>query len=360
MTAAASAFDFSDRAPLRRAWLAAAGWSGLAVVEALALHYQWGVNWTGSAVSAVLDYSTMGVLTWAVCMLNRRLEIWNRPAVRALPVYLALVACAAVAWWSFKVGFLRVLMGPPYWDLAFAESWMFQITSGAFAIAAAVGLGITIQAFDREHERREREVRFEVAARDLELEALKGQLRPHFLLNSLNSVLALVDDDPAAARGMIERLSSLLQMALEGLDEPLVPLERELDLMRDYLEVERVRFGDRLRYAVHLDGAPGDVLVPPLLLHPLVENAVRHGIEPSPRPGEVCVRVSRAGARLAIRIVNSVDAAHAGRPGTGRGLDLTRRRLRTAYGDASAALTAGREDETFVAVLDLPVQVHVV
>jgi hypothetical protein len=357
MTMPAAVVDLSDRAPLRRAWLAAAGWSGLAVVQALALRYQWDLSWLASITSSVVDYSTMGVLVWIVCASNRRHAIGSWPTARALPTYLALLAGTTVAWWAFKVAFFRVLIGPRYWDAVFSESWMFQLISGAFAVAAATGLGLTIQAFDREHERRERETRLEVAARDAELEALKGQLRPHFLLNSLNSVLALVDHDPAGARWMIERLSSLLHGALDGLDEPLVPLERELGLVRDYLEVERIRFGDRLRYTVECGGAHAGQLVPPLLLHPLVENAVRHGIEPSPDAGDVCVQVSQAGQRLSIRIVNRVDAAS--RPGTGRGLELTRRRLKSVYGDAGAGLTTIREADRFVAVVELPAHSHV-
>jgi two-component system sensor histidine kinase AlgZ len=188
-------------------------------------------------------------------------------------------------------------------------------------------------------------------------DALKGQLRPHFLLNSLNSILTLIDEDPAEARRMIASLSSLLHAVFDGLDEPFVPLDRELRMVRDYLEVERIRFGDRLRFTVDADPSATGVLVPPLLLQPLVENAVRHGIEPSSAPGMLRVHAQAEHGRLQIRIANTVNGSN-GRGGTGRGLELTRLRLRTIYGEQGARFSAGVEAGGFEANVDLPMVPH--
>ena len=128
-------------------------------------------------------------------------------------------------------------------------------------------------------------------------------------------------------------------------------------MVRDYLEVERIRFGDRLRFTVDADPAAADALVPPLLLQPLVENAVRHGIESNSDAGSLSVRVQVEQGRLQIRIANSTTNGN-GRRGTGRGLELTRHRLRTVYGDAGAGLTAGPDGSGFAASLDLPMVPH--
>ena len=140
---------------------------------------------------------------------------------------------------------------------------MLQLLSAGFLYAAAVGLGVIVQGFDRERLRQQREAELELVARDAELTAIKSPLQPHFLLNSLNSILALVEHDSAQAKAMRERWASRLQSVFDRLDEPLIPLHRELDTMRDYLEIERVRFKDRLRFASEADGEARRVPVPP-------------------------------------------------------------------------------------------------
>jgi two-component system sensor histidine kinase AlgZ len=166
----------------------------------------------------------------------------------------------------------------------------------------------------------------------------------------------LIDDDPAEASRMIGRLSSLLHTVFDGLDEPFVPLARELDMVRDYLEVERIRFGDRLQFTVEADGSAAAALVPPLLLQPLVENAVRHGIEPNAGPGSLRVEAQADGGRLRIRIANTVTSTNS--QGTGRGLALTRHRLRAVYGDEGIDFSAGPDAGEFAASLDLPMVPH--
>ncbi len=214
-----------------------------------------------------------------------------------------------------------------------------------------------VESFDREQLRRQREAELELLARDAELTAIKSQLQPHFVLNSLNSILALVAHDPTRAKAMLERLASFLQSVFDRLDEPLVLLERELDTVRDYLKIEQVRFGDRLRFAIDVDGATEQVAVPPFLLQPLVENAVKHGIQPYSRQGEVRVTARRRGARVHVAVSDTGGGPKVSRGTNGRGIDLTRRRLRATYGDDGALLSMSREEGGGFAVsLDLPAE----
>lgn len=349
--------DLSDRRPVRRIWLIVAAWAVVAVLQAITLRYQEGVPVPYALISAIANYSIMGLLVWASCRLNVRLRLWSRSPLRALGVYLGLGLAGLATWCVIELLAMRAIAGPDFWPQVFAATWMFQLLAAAFTYAAAFGLGLVVQTFDREHESREREAGLEAAAHAAEIDAIKGQLRPHFLLNSLNSILVLVDDDPGEARRMIGRLSSLLHTVFDGLDEPFVPLDRELGMVRDYLEVERIRFGDRLQFSVDADPGAGEALVPPLLLQPLVENAVRHGIEPSASAGTLRVRAQVERGRLLIRIANTVTSTN-GRGGTGRGLELTRHRLRTTYGDASVGFSAGPAADGFAADLDLPMVPH--
>src|SRR5262245_31548307 len=349
--------DLADRLPLRRIWLILVAWTTIALAQAVTLYMQQGLLFWYAIVSVALNYSVLALLVWASCRLNVRWRLWSRPPLRALAAYLGVGFAGVTIWCVLELAAMRLWIGPHFWAIAFAETWMFQLLATVFTYGAAFGLGLVVQAFDRQHETREREARLEAAAHAAEIDAIKGQLRPHFLLNSLNSILALVDDDPAEARRMIGRLSSLLHTVFDGLDEPFVPLSRELDMVRDYLEVERIRFGDRLRFIVEADAVAVDVLVPPLLLQPLVENAVKHGIEPSEGPGTLRVRAETSRGRLLIQIANTVIGSN-GRGGTGRGLDLTRHRLRTVYGDDRVGFSAGPDAGGFAATLDLPMVPH--
>jgi sensor histidine kinase YesM len=357
MTRMNTTIDFTDREPLRRVWLIAAAWAAVAVLQAFTLYFQEQLPFVYGLLSSAMNYSIMAVLVWMSCVLSARLRLWTRPVMRALPVYLGLGVVGIAIWSLIELAAMRAFVGPNFWARVFADTWMFQLLAASFTYTAAFALGLVVQTFDREHESRERAARLEAAAHAAEIDAIKGQLRPHFLLNSLNSILALVDDDPAEARRMIVRLSSLLHTVFDGLDEPFVSLDRELAMVRDYLEVERIRFGDRLQFTVDADPAAANALVPPLLLQPLVENAVRHGIEPNSAAGSLSVRVQVEQGRLQIRIANSTTNGN-GRRGTGRGLELTRHRLRTVYGDARAGFTAGPDGSGFAASLDLPMVPH--
>jgi LytS/YehU family sensor histidine kinase len=234
---------------------------------------------------------------------------------------------------------------------------MFQLLTIAMIYAAGASIGLTVQSADRERERQQREARLEVLAREAELTAIKAQLQPHFLFNSLNSILALIDDDPAEARHMLTRLSSLLHSVFDRLDEPLVPLDRELETIRDYLDIERIRFGDRMTFSIEAETAARRVPVPPFLLQPIVENAVKHGIEPYAKPGTVRVTGNVDGRRLRLSVIDSGANGNGNDPSSaGHGLALTRRRLHAVYGSDGATLRTIRTVDGCTVTLDLPLE----
>ncbi len=185
-----------------------------------------------------------------------------------------------------------------------------------------------------------------------ELQALKMQLQPHFLFNTLHGIATLAEEDPKTAKAMILSLSNLLRTALERDSSDLIPLESEIKFARDYLELEKMRFGSRLKVQWSVAPETCQLLVPQLILQPLVENAVQHGIAPLREGGWLEVATDASDGVLNIRVRNSAG----GKPsnGTGVGLRNVEARLKYLYaGDASLRLAVA-EDRTVTASLTLP------
>jgi hypothetical protein len=255
------------------------------------------------------------------------------------------------------------------WTLA-AEAWN-GLLAGAIgwsrSLAATVfGLGLILYllcavanylaiAFQRARELETRELQAQLAARDSQLRMLRSQVDPHFLFNSLNSISALTSIDPGAAREMTLQLAEFFRRTL-GLDaQRRIALSAELDLLGHYMAIERVRFGDRLAWRYEAGDDALACLLPPLLLQPLVENAIKHGIARRLEGGELRLFAARAGSLLRIRLENDDGDDVRKQPGSGMGLANVRERLAAAYAHESA-VHVSREDGTFRVELVLPAQ----
>ena len=168
------------------------------------------------------------------------------------------------------------------------------------------------------------------AATTARLAELQARIRPHFLFNTLNSAIALVRAEPAQAEALLEDLSDLFRHALVEQDET-ATLGEEIQLAQRYLAIEQVRFGERLRVQWLLDPNADGAHLPPLLLQPLVENAVKHGVEPSRHGGKLRIATQRRGDRVVVRITNTLPAPHEGSTSTrGHGIALDNVRARLA------------------------------
>ena len=192
-------------------------------------------------------------------------------------------------------------------------------------------------AFDYYRKYRERELRaieLEKRLAQAKLQALQMQLNPHFLFNSLHSISALMHKNVEAADRMISRLSELLRAALDNTDTQEVPLRQELNFLQRYLEIEQIRFGSRLKVETDAASEILDARVPNLILQPLVENAIRHGIEPHSRPGRIRLLARRHADELTLEVHDNGSGLASQSPVDGVGLSNTRARLRTLYGDA--------------------------
>jgi sensor histidine kinase YesM len=194
-----------------------------------------------------------------------------------------------------------------------------------------------------------------ILARDAELKALRAQINPHFLFNSLNSISALTSKDPAKAQEMCILLADFLRMTLGLGEKAVVPLREEFELLQRFLAIEKVRFGERLRVEAHVEAQAQTCLVPPLILQPLVENAIIHGVAGLPAGGTVRLSAECRAGQLRLSIENSVDPDAAPSRKGGLGLANVRQRLDARYGkEASMSTTA--EEEFFRVTLSLPAE----
>ncbi|MEO7392411.1 MAG: histidine kinase [Ramlibacter sp.] len=217
--------------------------------------------------------------------------------------------------------------------------WVASAFAGALLSAALVA-ALVLRAKGR--------VPADAAAR---LSELQARIRPHFLFNTLNSAIALVREDPARAEAILEDLSDLFRHALMDQGES-VTLAEEVTLARRYLDIEQVRFGERLRVEWSLDPAAGGAQVPPLMLQPLVENAVKHGVEPSAAGAQVRVSTERRGRSVVIKVTNTVPAGQ-GRPGHGVAQDNVRDRLRLLH-DVEGQFQAALKDGIYQVRVEVP------
>jgi len=190
------------------------------------------------------------------------------------------------------------------------------------------------------------------ALAEARLQALQARIRPHFLFNSLNAVLALIRRDPKRAERTLEDLADLFRTLMSD-GRKFVRLADEISLLERYASIEQLRLGERLRVVWELDAAPPDALLPPLLLQPLLENAIYHGIEPGTGAGEVLVRIERRGGRVLARVENPYFPEHQHRAGNRMALANIGERLQLFF-DAEARVETGVEGGRFVVQVELP------
>jgi LytS/YehU family sensor histidine kinase len=184
--------------------------------------------------------------------------------------------------------------------------------------------------------------RLRQAAVEARLSSLESKIHPHFLFNTLNSITALIRENPMEAERMVERLSALLRFSLDSSGARLVPLVQELAIVRSYLEIEKVRFGSRLRYAIECDPLVDEVQVPPLSVQTLVENSVKYAVSPRREGAEIIVRARVRDGKPVIDVIDDGPGFSTADLKAGHGLDLLQSRLAAQFG-SEAALEFGRE-----------------
>ena len=326
------------------------------------------LDWTsGPVVVAVVESLCWALLTPVIFGMAGRFGS-ERGGLGAQLTLFAAVGIAVAAILSLGGDALRELFhrpppgprrprppGPPVW-FGFVNALVVYLGVLAAGLARAYSL--------RYRARREQAVQLQAQLAEAQLDALRRQLDPHFLFNTLNAISSLVERDPRGVRRMIARLSELLRHSLEGADDPEIPLRQELELLGRYVEIMQVRFQGRLEIAQRVEEAALDALVPTLVLQPLVENAIRHGVEKLGEGGRIAIGATVEGGTLVLRVEdNGPDAGRrltgpADGARTGVGLRNTMARLERLYGGAQRFTLAPAANGGMVAELRLPFRVE--
>lgn len=256
-------------------------------------------------------------------------------------------AISALGWLAAGVGWSELLAVLPRFAGAatrFRGAAALFFACGTLLFALALLLHHLMMAFERSRESERRTLEAQVLAGEAELRALKAQLDPHFLFNSLNSVSALTGSDPAAARRMCLLLAGFFRKSLKLGRTREIPLGEELYLAETYLAIEEVRFGERLRVVTDIAEDTLALAVPPLVLQPLVENAVHHGVAHLLEGGEVRLAARRRGSRLELEVENRCDPDRPPSRGAGVGLANVRARLEAIFGREATVLATPSPD----------------
>lgn len=286
----------------------------------------------------------------------------NRLAPRKLPLVPAIAGCIIVV---VPVGCLLVQVLLAAIGVVVPQHfWREYLATLRVSVPLAVvfGLGAFLHASLRdrlqvtERALREKELAEERAkklAAEARLRSLESRIQPHFLFNTLNSISSLINLDPVRAEQVVGRLAAFLRASLDTSDRSLIPLREELTMTESYIDIEKVRFGDKLAGSVNVPAALQEIKVPPMSVQALVENAVKHGITPKVGGGEICVAASAEGDNLRIEVSDSGCGFDLSVVPPGHGLDNLIERLKALFGD-KAGLNAFRRDGHSVVEMVLP------
>ncbi len=335
-----------------------AGWLILGLLLSALVAMPGEVEWVSTLVFVIpltVVYAFICLSAWYLC---RAFPLERTSLSQMLLVYLVASSLSSSFLVMLGLGVQWILtqvppvaaLGPP---AAIDARLFFGIGAVLFLLAVAIHYLIITFEESRSAERRAFEMK--LLAQEAELKALRAQIDPHFLFNSLNSISALTTKNPHAARSMTLLLADFLRKSLKFGANESIPLEDELSLASNFLEIEQVRFGSRLRIDTAVDDAAKKCLVPPLLLQPLLENAINHGIAHLVDGGTIRVQAHRNGTRLVVKLENPCDPERPKHTGSGVGLENVRMRLRTLY-DTEARLDLYEDKRMFRAEIALPAQ----
>jgi two-component system sensor histidine kinase AlgZ len=330
----------------------------IAAILAFVLHTPGGLTWLQAGIlgfSLAVIGELISLPAWYSCRIApiQRTLIWRLVATHVVAAQvLSLLWLGAGVLLARALSFVPALQGI---EARFAERTAIVYSAGCVFYLLAVSFHYVSLAQEATHELEARAMQTSIQARDAELKALKAQINPHFLFNSLNSISALTSIDPARARDMCVLLGDFLRLTLGLGEKTSVRLSEELELLQKYMAIEKVRFGARLTMHEEIQEESRACLLPPLLLQPLVENAVKHGIAGLPEGGDVRLEVQRQNGRLAILVENSWDPEAPPRRSGGLGLKNVQQRLEARYGK-DANLRVNTEGQRFQVTLSIPAE----
>ena len=329
-------------------------WLFLALGQSLLFYYAYGSFINISILDSVLSlliYSGIALSLWYP------FSFFNTGKTRPTTLISNLVVTGAIsiALWVVITKFVMLLILPEqnnyqaYWDATFP----YRIGTGVFIYGIIILSYFLFLSLTNLSEKNAKEARLESLIKETELKMLRSQINPHFLFNSLNSISSLTLTDPEKARNMVVKLSEFMRYALSRKDEQPVSLQSELENLRLYLDIEKVRFEDKLTTEENIENECLDIKIPVMLLQPLYENAVKHGVYESTESVKIITLAKIVNGYLEISISNNYESVQSSAKGTGTGLMNVTRRLELYYGNKSSLKTT-RENGIYTVKIFIP------
>lgn len=335
-------------------WLA---WIALAIGQSLLIRYvsgsELGVALTDGLVSMIL-YGAMGLAIW----FPLRYMMKGPNQIISVIIDIVLTGIVTVAIWFFLSRYLirSFVSDKVAYDMFWNTAIVFRIASGLLLYCMTILTYYLFLSASRLAEKAAGQSKLEALVKEAELKMLRSQINPHFLFNSLNSISSLTLTDPMKAHEMIVKLSDFMRYSLSSRDDHLVTLSNEMGSMRLYLDIEKVRFRERLVTEEHIEKECLEALLPGLLLQPLYENAVKHGVYESIKTVSISTTAVKREDKLVITISNTIDTDSVVTPkGTGIGIKNVKSRLELFF-SGKAELLIGRKDDMFTATIIIPFQ----
>lgn len=344
---------FSNKVRLIVWWLV---WIFIALGQSLLFYWAFGsfieISLVDSLVS-LLIYSGIGLSLWYP------FRFFNSGETRITALISNLVASGAlsITLWILITKFIMTTVLPEqnnyqaYW----AATFPYRVGSGVFIYGLIILTYYLIESLTNLSEKKAKEAQLESLVKETELKMLRSQINPHFLFNSLNSISSLTITDPEKARDMVVKLSEFMRYALSRKDEQPVSLQAELENLRLYLDIEQVRFGDKLTTEENIESNCLDFKIPVMLLQPLYENAVKHGVYESTESVRIITQARIVDGYFEITISNNYDSSPSLKRGTGTGLLNVSRRLELFYGN-KASIKSTKENGIYTVCLYIPTE----
>src|SRR5436305_12810445 len=333
-------------------------WAPLTATSIYVLVTRGGLGWlqaTALAVSVFLFYAFLCLSAWYPC---RATPLGRVSFLRLLLTHLSAAVLISFVWTQAGAALAYAILSPEKFE-AIRTQFRPQLNSiftiGVLLYLLSVAFHYVLIAMEDSRRAEAQATEARILARDAELKALKAQVNPHFLFNSLNSVSALTSIDPSKAREMCILLSEFLRLTLGLGEKTVIPLSEALALLERFLAIERVRFGARLRVGEKIQEESKSLLVPPLVLQPLVENAVVHGIANLPEGGVIRLVSELQDGRLFLIIENTFDRESTINRRNGMGLVNVRKRLEGRYG-TDASIRVDSQTDHFRVELSIPAE----
>ena len=319
------------------------------------------VEWARMGTFLLADWYTCGVFIPLLVVVTRRWPVDRRHLATRLPMHVALLLVATLGKLALDIPVQR-LLGIPN-DRTYAASIAGGGITEAIAFACVAAALHAIEFYRRYRERETQALQLQARLSDAQLRALRAQLNPHFLFNTLNAATTLLHRDPHAADAMLTRLGELLRITLRFDPEHETPLREEMELLDRYLAIMEARFSDRVTIVREIDPAVADAPVPSFILQPLLENAFEHGVAKLQRRGTIEVSARAHGGTLVLTVRDdgpgpALDHSSNGNSGNGVGLTNTRNRLSELYGAEGSLTLAHPADGGTVVEVRIPLRLE--